>query len=189
MILPDAIPELSTSRLALRACVPGDATALLAIFSDPEVMRYWSTPPWTGPADAEAFAARTQAQWHERTAIRWMIDEGGGDRAVGTVTLFALHAGSDRAEVGYALRRASWGRGYLREALGAVLDWALGPLGLRRVEADVDPRNTASLRTLEALGFAREGVLRERWAVAGEVSDSVLLGLLDREWRRARAAR
>ncbi len=54
-------------------------------------------------------------------------------------------------------------------------------MGMRRIDADVDPRNAASLRCIERLGFVREGFARERWVVAGEVQDSVLLGLLTRE--------
>jgi RimJ/RimL family protein N-acetyltransferase len=59
---------------------------------------------------------------------------------------------------------------------------------LHRVEADTDPRNAASLALLERLGFVREGILRERWIVGGEVADSVLLGLLAADWRAARGA-
>jgi RimJ/RimL family protein N-acetyltransferase len=79
----------------------------------------------------------------------------------------------------------------VREALGALLDWAFADLGLRRIEADVDPRNAASIRTLEHLGFVREGYLRERWNVAGEVQDALFYGLLAREWslQRGGAAR
>ena len=50
------------------------------------------------------------------------------------------------------------------------------------MEADIDPRNHASARSLERLGFTREGLLRERWIVKGEVSDTALYGLLQREW-------
>ena len=50
------------------------------------------------------------------------------------------------------------------------------------VEADIDPGNRASARTLERLGFRREGLLRERWIVNGEISDSALYGLLRRDW-------
>jgi len=185
MNLPDRLPELSTPRLTLRACLPGDAPALLAMFSDAEVMRYWSTPPWARAEEAEAFLARSRAQWEARSALRWVLDEREGDRMVGTVTLFAFQATCDRGELGFALRRASWGRGYASEALTAVLGWGFGPLGLRRVEADVDPRNAASLRTLARLGFVREGQLRERWVVAGLLCDSVLLGLLRRDWPAA----
>ncbi|MEQ1832836.1 MAG: GNAT family protein, partial [Candidatus Eisenbacteria bacterium] len=83
--------------------------------------------------------------------------------------------------------RRHWGQGSLHEALTAVVGDAFGPLGLRRLEADIDPRNMASVRALERLGFAREGLLRERWVVADEISDSVLMGLLAREWRERTA--
>ena len=69
----------------------------------------------------------------------------------------------------------------------AVVDYAFGPLDLRRLEADIDPRNQASLRALERIGFTREGLLRERWQVGDEISDTVFLGLLARDWRARRA--
>jgi len=58
---------------------------------------------------------------------------------------------------------------------------------LHRLEADIDPRNAASAKTLERLGFRREGLMRERWIVEGVVSDSAVYGLLASEWRTARA--
>ena len=64
-----------------------------------------------------------------------------------------------------------------------VLDHAFDTLGLRRIEADIDPRNTSSCKLVERMGFVREGLLRDRWCVAGEVSDSALYGLLALEWR------
>lgn len=65
-----------------------------------------------------------------------------------------------------------------------ALSYAFDELALRRIEADADPRNAQSLHLLERLGFQREGYARERWHVGGEVCDSVLLGLLRREWKR-----
>lgn len=57
------------------------------------------------------------------------------------------------------------------------------PDRLNRIEADIDPRNLGSAASLECLGFVREGHLRERWVVDGEVSDSWLHGLLRRDWK------
>ena len=71
----------------------------------------------------------------------------------------------------------------MNEALHSLLDYGFGQLNLNRVEADIDPRNEASAKTLERLGFVKEGYLRERWIVGNEVSDTVLYGLLQREWR------
>ena len=50
------------------------------------------------------------------------------------------------------------------------------------IEADVDPRNSASIRTVERLGFEREGYLRERWQVNGEIQDALFFGLLRPDW-------
>jgi len=71
----------------------------------------------------------------------------------------------------------------MHEALQALLEFGVGELDLNRIEADIDPRNSASARTLERLGFTKEGYLRERWIVGDEVSDTVIYGLLRREWK------
>jgi RimJ/RimL family protein N-acetyltransferase len=65
-----------------------------------------------------------------------------------------------------------------------VLAHAFDTLRLRRIEADIDPRNSASCKLVERLGFVREGLLRERWDVAGELCDAALYGLLASDWRR-----
>ncbi|HYD79017.1 MAG TPA: GNAT family N-acetyltransferase [Paucimonas sp.] len=173
---------LRTDRLRLRPIGEHDANALFAIFSDPEVMRFWSTPPWTDPAQALESIRSTRADYENGSALRLGVEQ--ADRLIGTCTLFAISHGNRRAEIGYALARRHWGKGYMHEALAAFVGHAFGALGLHRLEADIDPRNTASARALERLGFIKEGHLRERWIVAGEVSDSALYGLLAGDWNR-----
>lgn len=102
-------------------------------------------------------------------------------RVIGTCTLFNFHEQSRRAEVGYILHREFWGNGYMTEALSYLIDYAFAKLGLNRLEADIDPRNAASARLLERLGFVREGLLRQRWIVGDEVSDTGFYGLLANE--------
>ena len=63
-----------------------------------------------------------------------------------------------------------------------LLDYAFNGLSFHRIEADVDPRNQRSIRSLERCGFVREGHLRERWHVEGEIADAYFYGLLRREW-------
>lgn len=116
-----------------------------------------------------------------RTLFQWGLALRADDVIVGTCTLAWLDWTHRRAEIGYALRSSSWRRGCMGEALPALIDHAFGDLALRRLEADVDPRNEASLRLLDKLGFKREGYLRERYDVNGELQDTVLLGLLARE--------
>jgi RimJ/RimL family protein N-acetyltransferase len=110
----------------------------------------------------------------------------GQDQLVGNCLLFHFHHGSRRAEVGYELGQDHWHKGYMQEALTALLDYGFATLGLNRVEADIHPDNLASARTLERQGFVREGLLRERWIVEGTVSDTLIYGLLARDWRAGR---
>ena len=146
-------------------------------------MRYWSTPPWTGMHQAEAFIERSHEALQQGDALRLGLERRSDGQLIGQCTLFAFADASRRAEIGYSLAASAWGQGYMHEALSALIDHGFDALKLNRIEADIDPPNTASARSLEQLGFTREGLLRERWIVGDEVSDTALFGLLAREWR------
>ena len=174
---------LLTNRLLLRPMRQEDAPALFSIFSDPRVMSYWSTPPWTSIETASEMIDRDLRAMPAGEHVRLGIERTEDKLFLGTCILFDLMEQCRRAEVGYGLAYSAWGRGYMSEALLALLDYGFSELKLNRIEADVDPRNVASAKTLERLGFKREGLLRERWIVGGEVSDSAMYGLLLRDWR------
>ena len=173
---------LATARLLLRPLQAPDAPALFTIFSDPGVMRYWSTPPWPSIDSATELIASDGKAMAEGRYLRLGLERRSDQALIGVCTLFALSPQCRRAEVGYALAAQAWGCGYMDEALRALLHHAFSALALNRVEADIDPRNQASARSLERLGFKKEGHLRERWIVAGEVSDTALYGLLRSDW-------
>jgi RimJ/RimL family protein N-acetyltransferase len=182
---------IETPRLLLRPLQEGDADALFAIFSDPAVMRYWSSPPWTDRSQALRLLANEREALAGRRDLRLgLVPRHGGGRVAGTLSLYQIDAGCRHADIGYALAPAEQGRGLMNEALAAVIALAFDhrpgapfdDLLLNRLEADIDPRNVPSCRAMERLGFLREGLLRERWIVAGEVSDSAMYGLLRRDW-------
>ncbi len=184
MIDSDVLPTLTGRRIALRPLTVDDVPSLFAIFSDPEVMRYWSSPPLGEESEARQMVADIERGFEKRTFFQWGLCRRDDGVVIGTCTLWQLDAENLRCEIGFALGRAHWGHGYMSEALAVLLDFAFSELGLRRLEADVDPQNAASIALLERLGFRREGHLRERWLVAGKVCDSLIYGLLAREWRR-----
>jgi [ribosomal protein S5]-alanine N-acetyltransferase len=177
-----------TRRLLLRPLQRGDASALFQVFSDPAVMRYWSTPPWTDDVPAHRMIEQDQAGDASSDAIRLGLVRMADDQLIGTCTLFDRHAGSRRAEIGYALAQAAWGQGYMHEALVALLHHGFEAWDLHRVEADIDPRNEASARSLQRLGFQPEGLLRERWIVDGQLCDTAYYGLLRRDWQAHEAS-
>ena len=176
------LPTLLTERLAIRWLAAADAPALFAVLGDPMVMRYWSTAPLATEQDASDFVADVHRRFAARDLFQWGIARRDDDRVIGTCTLHRVSLDHRRGEVGYALGAAHWGRGYAAEALSALVAFAFDSLQLHRLEADVDPRNERSLRLLEGLGFQREGFLRERYHVNGEVQDTCMLGLLAPEW-------
>jgi [ribosomal protein S5]-alanine N-acetyltransferase len=167
----------------LRWLEPRDVDALFEIYSDVEVTRFWSSAAMRRKAEARRLLREIREEHRARRLHEWGVALRDGDRVIGTCTLFNFDAENRRAEVGFALARAWWGRGLMGEALTLLLDFAFGMLGMRRIEADVDPRNRASLALLERLGFRHEGVLRERWNVGGELQDTAYYGLLAREYR------
>lgn len=176
------MPALAGARVRLRPLRLDDADDLFALQSDPRVMRYWSHPAWTDREQAVQRIERLDLDHATTEFYQWAVEIGTSNALRGTVSLFALNREQRRAEVGYSLASELWGRGYATEMLRLAIDFAFGPLDLERLEADVDPRNDASCRLLERVGFLREGLLRQRWRVAGEVTDAAMYGLLRSEY-------
>jgi RimJ/RimL family protein N-acetyltransferase/uncharacterized cupin superfamily protein len=179
----DKVP-LQTARLLLRPLEPPDAVALLAIHSDEEVMRYSNTPAWASLEQATALIEQGQRGLSTGKHLCLGIVPRDVGAVVGTCTLYDLSEQDRRAEIGFVLGAPAWGHGYMGEALGALAHYSFHELGLNRLEADTDPRNDRSIALLERLGFVREGHLRERWLIGGEKSDTLLYGLLSKDWQR-----
>ena len=182
MLKPFDQIELQTERLIIRPFQENDAKGLFAIFSDPEVMRYWSSIPWTSIDQAHEKIALDGAALIAGESVILGVERSQDQLLIGTCSLFEINEQCRRAEIGYVLRSDMWGQGYMNEALHTLVDFGFSELNLNRIEADIDPRNQASAKSLHRLGFTREGFLRERWIVDGVVSDTELYGLLRREW-------
>ncbi|MFJ2987592.1 GNAT family N-acetyltransferase [Collimonas sp. NPDC087041] len=181
--MPSFTPTiLSTPRLILRPLQESDAAALFTIFSDPEVMRYWSTVPWASIDVAHELIANDIVAHQEGRYLRLGMQTQADNHLIGMCSLFAIDSQNLRADLGYGMGSTHWGNGYMHEALTTFVEHAFEAFNLRRLEADIDPRNAASAKTLERLGFVKEGHLRERWLVDGVVSDTDLYGLLRRDW-------
>jgi RimJ/RimL family protein N-acetyltransferase len=177
------LPTLRGSKVLLRWLTAEDVDALHEIFSDPEVARYLAIPRQRSREESERFLAEIHEGFRTRSLYQWGIEHAG--RLIGTCTLGGIDWENRRAEIGFVLGRSSWGQGLMPGALALLIDHSFGDLGLHRIEADVDPRNGASLRLLDKLGFRREGHLRERYFKDGEIQDSIMLGLLRPEYLEA----
>jgi [ribosomal protein S5]-alanine N-acetyltransferase len=174
MSLPD-VPVLATPRFVLRGVDQADAEGLFAAFSDPDVMRYWSSGPFT---DLEALRAwLLGTSWGGRTWIA-VPAEGGAPVA----RLVASEHGPGVAEIGYMVTPDRVRQGIARECVAALVTHLFRTEGYRRIFADTDPRNVASNRLLVSLGFTREAHLRRAMETHIGWCDTLLWGLLDDEW-------
>ena len=181
--MPFAPPApIEAERLRVRLLAESDLPALFEVNADEAVTQLLPYATWTSAADAEAWFRRMADLQATGLALQFVVAEKASDKAIGTTLLFRLDEGSRRAELGYALGRAHWGRGLMQEALRALLDRAFDAMALRRLEAEVDVRNPASARLLQRLGFSREGLLRQRWMTKGAARDVEIYGLLRDEW-------
>jgi [ribosomal protein S5]-alanine N-acetyltransferase len=79
-----------------------------------------------------------------------------------------------KAEIGYWLGRAYWGKGIMTEVVKETVKYCFGELGLRRVYACVFPHNKASMRVLEKAGFKCEGLLRKNVQKGNKLIDEYI---------------
>ncbi|MFI5327669.1 MAG: GNAT family N-acetyltransferase [Candidatus Rokuibacteriota bacterium] len=154
-------PTLETPRLRLRPLAASDEADLVALDSDPEVMRYVGSPAGVkSPAETRE-RARLRIREEQRGDYEplgfWRI-EGRSDGAFHGVGALIRMPDSEEVEVAYRLARSAWGQGIATEAAGALVGHALGPLGLPGVVAVTYPANQASQRVLDKLGFERRGI-------------------------------
>lgn len=179
---------IRTSRLLLRTLESGDADAVHAYRSLPEVARYVPFEPMS----PELIAERLQGRWAQTRAGEGEALVVGFQRAdtgelIGDLTLMMISAEHRGGEIGWLLHPCQSGHGFATEAARAGLGLMFAA-GLHRVTARVDARNEASLRLCERLGMRREATLVANEWFKGEWTDEVDFALLEDEWARLSAA-
>ncbi|MFC3226499.1 GNAT family N-acetyltransferase [Marinibaculum pumilum] len=146
-------------------------------------------PAWPNDAlTVEGFERRLRA--HRRdvrdgTGYMFLVFRRDDGALLGGVSLSQVRRGAGAsAEIGYWLGEAHGGRGYMSEAVQAVLRHAFETLQLRRVEAACLPSNVRSKALLVRLGFQREGLARSYLCINGRWRDHELHALLLEDWRQ-----
>ncbi|MEI7058458.1 GNAT family N-acetyltransferase [Nocardioides sp. CCNWLW239] len=173
-----------TERLALRPIdVERDLDDLHAYLSREDVCRYIPAVPRDREQLRQAYAPgrRPSVLRREGEVLCLAVEHEG--RLIGDIVLF-WHSKEQRSgEIGYAFNPEFHGRGFATETARALLGLAFDGLGLHRVIARVDERNTASARVIERLGMRKEAVEREAEWFKGEWTTLVHYAMLEGEWR------
>jgi len=179
---------IRTERLLLRPYQPGDTDAVYAYHRLPETARCLENGPMS-LAEAKALVTRrigssTLAGVGE--VLNLVVELAQTRALAGDCVLF--WCGEGQAEVGYVLHPAHYGHGYATEAVGALLRLGFEDLGLHRVAARCDGRNTASARVMERAGMRREAHLVQSEFIKNKWTDELIYAILRREWEARQAS-
>jgi [ribosomal protein S5]-alanine N-acetyltransferase len=177
------------ARVELRSPTPADEDEFLrAMRSSRRLHRPWMYPPTT-PEEFSQVLSRVEDDSFEPLLVCRLED----GAIVGFVNISQIVRGPfQSAYIGYAAVAAYTGRGYMSEGLRLVLARAFGEMGLHRLEANIQPGNTASIALVRGAGFVREGFSERYLKIGGRWRDHERWAIRAEQWRaqqRERPAR
>lgn len=183
-ILREVTEELRTPRLVLRRPRAGDGlTVREAVVESLEALRAWpASLPWAMQEPtveaSEVFCRESAADFVKRTLLAYFAFERESDRFVASCSLHRIDWAVPKFEMGFWCRTSRHRRGYATEAVSCLAQYALGPLGARRVECVVDEENRACRGLCEKIGMRLEGVLRnERVTPDGQLRNTCIYAI------------
>lgn len=151
--------EIRTARLLLRKPRATDAPLMFTAYAqDPAVTRYLTWRPHANIAESRSVIDRFLTAWAKQEGFCWFLFTNDTGQMIGSI---AARAGESGFNLGFLLARPHWGRGYMPEAIAAVVEWAFAQPSVSRVSAACDLENHSSARALEKAGFVREGILHQ----------------------------
>lgn len=151
----DTFPVITTERLVLRPLTYADENEIFYLRSDLEIHTYLDRPLAQSLDDARAFIDRVTKGFENCNILYWGICLKDELKIIGTVCLWKISAELEQAETGYELMLQYRGKGYIQEALKAVLDYGFNILNLKTIEAEVSPGNAKSVGLLKGFGFTK----------------------------------
>ena|SRR5712691_7354855 len=155
--MPRAPESFETTRLLLRPLALSDASGIFHGYaSDVEATRFMTFSRHRSLDESHQFARRCVACWQDGSAYPWAIVARDTGEFAGAIE---MRMRPPKADFGYILCKAFWGRGYATEAATAIVSWAIGQPDIFRVWATCHPGNVRSARVLEKSGLKHEGRL------------------------------
>lgn len=180
---------IETDRLKLQLLTPEFYDHLFGTFSDAEIMARLG---WRNVKDyeVEKDKYRKGMTTHHISFRNFLMIEKITGWAIGRIGYHTWQARHNRAEMGYAMHdEHNKGKGYMTEAMAAVLKYGFEEMNLNRAEAFISPRNIPSIKLAARFGFVAEGLLRGHYFVNDVYEDSACYGLLRSEYEKMMALR
>ena len=179
---------IETERLVLRRFEADDAQAMYDHWASSDtVTRYLLWPTHPSVDESRRVLAEWIAAYASPEKYEWAIVPRELGQPVGSIGAFGYDEATCSIEVGYVLGERWWHQGYMSEALGAVIDYLFGQVGLLRVWAEHDPANPHSGMVMRHCGMVYEGTLRQAHRNNQGICDTCVHGILRAEWEARRA--
>ncbi|MBR5751943.1 MAG: GNAT family N-acetyltransferase [Clostridia bacterium] len=178
----DTMPEIETESLLLRRMEMRDAQDMYEYSRDPLVAKHVLWDAHTSVSDTKSYLRYMLRKYRAGEPSSWCIVEKSTGKVVGTIGYMWYQKDNSACEVGYSLARRCWNRGYMTQALNAVLDYTFRELGINRVEAQHETDNGASGAVMRKCGMTKEGTLRSRLYNKGRYVDVDLYSILRKEY-------
>ncbi|WPQ61317.1 GNAT family protein [Chitinophaga sancti] len=176
------VPVLVADDLLLRPISEKDIAALFNLFSSEKVTRFMDIERFINVSEAAQLVAFFREKLLSGEGMRWGIYQPDNDTLIGTCGLHHINKTHYKAEMGYDLLPAFWGKGIMTASLNRLLQYAFEELALNRIEAVVDPDNKLSILLLKRLGFQQEGLLRQAFFQKGQFVDAYMFSLLSGDY-------
>jgi RimJ/RimL family protein N-acetyltransferase len=175
MALPE-IQHLTTERFTLRPLQESDCAALFATLSDPQQCLYLTRPAFAD--EAELWGWLADPDWPGKT---WIAQAKGSDEVAARFVAVPAHE-EGVTEIGYITVAGQQGRGVASECTSALIEHLFKDGSTRKLTAEVDCENAASVKLLEKLGFVQEAHLRQHETTHIGLRDVYWYGLLRDDW-------
>jgi ribosomal-protein-alanine N-acetyltransferase len=176
--------NIETERLLLRRIDVNDVEEVLALRGNPDTMKYIPRPLTKSKEDALEHIAMIEEKIVNNTGINWGITIKGNPKIIGIIGHYRISPENHRAEIGYMSFPETNGKGYMSEALKAVLAYGFEQMNLHSIEAVIDPANIASEKLLQKNGFVKEAHILENELWEGKFWDTVIYSLLRKNWKK-----
>lgn len=176
----EKFPVLVTPRLILREVGTQDVPGFFKLRSSAETMRFIPRPLATSEQDILDFLKVGEEYYAKGEMLNFAIAIKETNEFIGSIGFYRINWESERTEIGYILDPEHRGKGYVYEAMIEMIRYAFKEIGFHSLEAIIDPRNTASVRVVERVGFVKEGHLKESSYWNGEYIDCLIYSLLNK---------
>ena len=177
--------KIETERLILRPFAPEDAEAMFRNWaSDPEVTRYLTWPTHSDVGISQWVVNDWVSHYAEDNYYQWAIVPREMGEPVGSIAAVKVNDSAQWVEIGYCIGRNWWHRGYVSEALKALIAFFFEEVGAGRIQARHDPRNVHSGAVMRKCGMTCDGTLRRAGRNNQGICDEVVYSILREEYDR-----